>query len=125
MAFTDEITLTAKAGKGGDGVVRWLHLRGKELGGPSGGNGGRGGDVIIRGARELNILRRYRGASKFNAENGEAGSKNEMEGKNGVPTYINVPVGSRISIIDSEKPFDILEEGEEHPKQFLLFRTNK
>ena len=114
MAFTDEITLTAKAGKGGDGVVRWLHLRGKEHGGPSGGNGGRGADVIIRGVRDLNVLRRYRGASKFNAENGEAGAKNEMEGKNGQPTYIDVPVGSRVTIVNSDKTFDILEEGEEH-----------
>ncbi len=57
--FVDEIKIYAKAGNGGDGVVRWLHLRGKEFSGPSGGNGGNGGDVYVRAVRDLNILRNY------------------------------------------------------------------
>ena len=121
MAFVDEITLTARAGKGGDGVVRWLHLKGKEFGGPSGGNGGKGGDVIIRAVRDLNILMRYRGAPAFRAENGEDGFRNEMEGKNGAHQYIDVPVGSRITVDGIDKTFDILKEGEEH----VVFKGGK
>ena len=114
MSFVDEITLKARAGKGGDGVVRWLHLKGKEFGGPSGGNGGRGGDVIVRGVRDLNILARYKGRSTFEAENGDAGFKNDMEGKNGKNLYLDVPVGSRVEATDSGRVWDVLEEGEEH-----------
>ncbi|XKT74474.1 MAG: GTPase ObgE [Patescibacteria group bacterium UBA2163] len=114
MAFVDEITLKATAGKGGDGVVRWLRMRSKAFGGPAGGDGGRGGDVILRGVRDLNILSRYRGNPEFKAEDGGDGSKNELEGKNGVPVYIDVPVGSRIVETESGREWDIAVEGEEH-----------
>lgn len=113
MALVDEITLKARAGNGGDGVVRWLHLKGKEFGGPSGGNGGKGGDIILRGVRDLNILMRYRGAPTFRAEGGEHGAKNEMEGKNGSDTYIDVPIGSRVVETVSGNVWEILSEGEE------------
>ena len=52
MAFIDEMQLHGVAGRGGNGVVRWLHLKGKERGGPSGGDGGRGGDIVIEGVPE-------------------------------------------------------------------------
>lgn len=113
MAFVDEITLRAHAGKGGDGVVRWLHTKGKEFGGPSGGNGGKGGDVIIRGVRDLNILMRYRGKTVFRAERGEDGFRNEMEGKNGEHVYIDVPVGSRVTLKETGETWELLSEGEE------------
>ena len=54
--FIDELTFQAKAGNGGDGVVRWLREAGRPLGGPSGGNGGKGGDVYSRGVRDLGLL---------------------------------------------------------------------
>lgn len=113
MTFVDEITLRAKAGKGGDGVVRWLHLKGKEFGGPSGGDGGRGGDVILRAVRDLNILARYRGRPVFEAGRGEDGFRNEMEGKNGEHAYIDVPVGSRVVHQESGAVFELLTEGQE------------
>jgi GTP-binding protein len=112
--FVDEITVTARAGKGGDGVVRWLHLKGKEFGGPSGGNGGRGGDVIVRGVRDLAILAGYRGQSNFKAEDGHNGDKNDMSGKDGTPKVITIPVGSRVTRIGTPADWEVLEEGEEH-----------
>ena len=121
MSFVDEITVRAKAGKGGDGVVRWLHLKGKEFGGPSGGNGGKGGDVVLRGVRDLNILARYRGRSVFEAGRGEDGFRNEMEGKNGVPVFIDLPVGSRVVHKESGAVYEILEEGEE----IVVFKGGK
>lgn len=113
MSFVDEITLRAQAGKGGDGVVRWLHLKGKEFGGPSGGNGGKGGDVVVRGVRDLNILARYRGRPHFDAERGEDGFRNEMEGKNGKDEVIDLPVGSRIVNKETGASWEVLQEGEE------------
>lgn len=114
MAFVDEITVSARAGKGGDGVVRWLHLKGKEFGGPSGGDGGRGGDVIVRGVRDLAVLARYRGRPQFKAENGKDGAKKEMAGHAGTPVVIDVPIGSRIVNEETGDTWDVLEEGEEH-----------
>ena len=113
MAFIDEITLTAKAGKGGDGVVRWLHLKGKEKGGPSGGDGGKGGDVVLRAVHDLNVLYRYRGAPQFKAESGQEGMKKEMHGADGKSVVIDVPIGSKITIRETGQTFELLEEGEE------------
>ena len=112
MAFTDEITISAKAGKGGDGVVRWLHEKGKEFGGPSGGDGGAGGDVIFRAVQDLNILGRYRGRSVFKAEDGENGKSKNMTGKNGESVTIDVPVGSVVTNLDLGSSSELVKEGE-------------
>lgn len=110
MAFIDEIRITAKAGKGGDGVVRWLHEKGKEFGGPSGGNGGNGGNIIFRGVRDLQILGKYRGATTFVAKNGEHGGGKQMAGKNGDDTVIDVPVGAVVTRKSTQENFEILRE---------------
>ena len=73
MAFVDEAKIYAKSGKGGDGVVRWLRTKESARGGPSGGDGGKGGDVILIGVRDYAALAHYRYEKKFHAENGEAG----------------------------------------------------
>lgn len=112
MALVDEIKIRARAGKGGNGVVRWLHLKGKEFSGPAGGNGGRGGDVIFRAVRDVSALAQYRGRDMFRAENGEHGKSKDMTGKNGSSITIDVPVGSRITA-SSGASFELLHEGEE------------
>ena len=63
--FIDEMKIRARAGRGGDGVVRWRHERGREFAGPSGGDGGRGGNVYARAVRDLGILSRYRHKKDF------------------------------------------------------------
>lgn len=113
MAFVDELTVFAKAGKGGDGVVRWLRTKGNAFGGPSGGDGGRGGDVFVRGVRDLSVLARYRTSPQFKANDGDHGSRNEMTGKDADPIYIDVPVGSRIVKTETDEEWEVLEEGEE------------
>lgn len=113
MAFVDEITISAKAGKGGDGVVRFLHLKGKEKGGPAGGNGGAGGDVMLKAIRDMNVLFRYRGAPTFSAEDGQAGMSKDMEGKNGKPVVITVPVGSRVTVTETGQQYELTGEGDE------------
>lgn len=113
MALVDTITIRASAGRGGDGVVRWLHVKGKEKGGPSGGDGGRGGDVIFRAVRDLGILARYKGRSEFKAEHGEPGGSDSMHGANGAPVIIDVPVGSFITRKSSDEVIELLNDGEE------------
>src|SRR3989344_629271 len=113
MAFIDELNITAQAGKGGDGVVRWLHLKGKELGGPSGGNGGNGGSVYVRAVRDIGALARYRSTPEFFAEHGGEGMKNSMYGKNGEDLFIELPIGSIVTNRQTGKLFELLVEGEE------------
>lgn len=112
MAFVDSIQIRAKAGKGGDGVVRWLHEYAREFGGPSGGDGGKGGDIVFRAVRDLNILASYRGRSEFRAKNGDDGERKTMAGKDAPDTIIDVPIGSLVTRESDGAVFEFLEEGE-------------
>lgn len=112
MAFVDELTIYARAGKGGDGVVRWLHEKSKEFSGPSGGNGGRGGDVYIRAVGDLSLLQRYKSKKKFLAGDGAPGFRDSMHGKNGVDLYIDLPVGSVVRNLDTGEIFSLDERGQ-------------
>ncbi len=110
----DEITLYAKAGDGGDGVVRWASTYGKPKAGPAGGNGGRGGDVYLRGVKDILLLKRYaRGNKKFIAEDGEPGKANSAHGKNGEDIIIDLPLGSIIKIFSTGKTLELLDENKE------------
>ena len=113
MKFVDEITLKARAGDGGCGVVRWQSTRSKSLGGPSGGDGGRGGDVYVRGVRDVGILGKYRGNNYFEAGDGVDGGKNSLHGKDGEDIFISVPIGSLVTLAKSGEVVELLEEGEE------------
>ncbi len=94
--FIDEITIHAEAGKGGDGVVRWLHEKGKEYGGPAGGDGGKGGDVYAEAVSDIGILAKYRNIKEFKAERGEEGKNFSRSGADGKDVTILLPVGSLI-----------------------------
>lgn len=113
MALIDTMTIRVAAGRGGDGVVRWLHIKGKEKGGPMGGDGGRGGDVVFRVVRDLAILARYKGRSEFKAEHGEPGGNNDMHGANGANVVIDIPVGSFVTKKSTGETFEFLDDGEE------------
>ncbi|MBY0539741.1 GTPase ObgE [Patescibacteria group bacterium] len=112
MALVDQIHIRAEAGRGGNGVVRWLHEKSKEFGGPSGGDGGKGGDIIFRAVRDINVLGKYRGKNQFKAEAGEHGKSKNMAGKDGADTYLDVPVGSVITRVESGLSFELLKEGD-------------
>ena len=113
MALVDELTILARAGKGGDGVVRWLHLKGKEYSGPAGGNGGNGGDIYIRGVRDISLLGRYRGEKKFEAENGGDGESYNRDGKGGKDLIIDLPVGSIVHNTATGEVHELMAEGEQ------------
>lgn len=112
MAFVDELTIFAQAGKGGDGVVRWLHLKGKEYSGPAGGNGGDGGDVYIRAVRDANLLARYRGEKKFAAQNGNDGENRNKYGARGADLIVDLPVGSVVHNETTGEVHELLTEGQ-------------
>lgn len=112
MAFIDELHIRASAGRGGGGAVRWLHLKGKDKGGPAGGDGGRGGDIILEGVRDLAALAAYRYAKSFHAEDGGAGSGNDKHGKDGEPTVLRVPVGTVAYVPQTKETYEILSEGQ-------------
>jgi len=81
------------------------------MGGPAGGNGGRGGDVYVRAIRDLSVLSKYTGAKKFIAENGGAGLSKSMYGKASSDLYIDVPIGSIITDVSRERVYELFEEG--------------
>lgn len=112
MAFIDEVTFHVKAGKGGDGVQRWLHEKGKEFMGPAGGNGGKGGDVYVEAVRDIGILFTYRNTKLLEAGNGGNGDKKSMDGKTGEDLVIKLPIGSVVFNLDTEQRFELLKEGE-------------
>ena len=114
MALIDHMRISATAGRGGDGVVRWLHAKGKEFGGPSGGDGGMGGDVVFEGIRDIAALARYRYTKEFKAEDGAPGEGNNKHGKTGVDMIVYVPVGSVVTNTTTGDQFEILEHGEQY-----------
>ena len=96
MSFIDEITLHVKAGDGGNGIVSWLHEKGKEFMGPAGGDGGKGGDVYFRAVADISRLGAYRYGNLFAAGRGGDGMRKSRHGKNGEDLELEVPVGSLI-----------------------------
>jgi GTPase len=112
MAFIDEIEIVVKAGKGGDGVVRWLHTKEKELGGPCGGNGGRGGNVYAKAVRDVHLLSRYRAKKEHAAANGEHGQANNLYGANGKDLELLLPVGSLITNTKTQETVSLNQEGQ-------------
>jgi len=112
MKFIDEITLSVKAGDGGDGVVRWLQQRGHPRGGPAGGNGGKGADVYAQAVRDINVLSKYRGNNSFVGEDGGEGKKSSKHGKNGENLYIDLPIGSIVTNTTTGESFELLEDGQ-------------
>ncbi len=112
MAFVDEITLHLSAGDGGDGIVSWLHEKGKEFMGPAGGDGGKGGDVYLKAVRDLGRLYSYRFGNSFFAGRGGNGQRKSRAGKDGDDLVIELPVGSVITNRTMGRSYELLREGE-------------
>ena len=98
--IVDKVRITIKAGNGGNGAVSFHREKYVAAGGPDGGDGGRGGDVIFVASDEKRTLMDFRFKTKFSAQNGEQGRKNNMTGKDGADLIIEVPAGT--VIIDGE-----------------------
>lgn len=92
----DSVNIKIKSGKGGDGRVSFLREKYKPKGGPDGGDGGRGGDVILVADENYHTLRDFRSKPNLEAQNGEAGKMNNMFGKAGEDLVIKIPVGTLV-----------------------------
>ena len=111
--FVDRAKITIRSGKGGDGAVTFRREPFVPEGGPDGGDGGRGGDVIFQADRNLRTLMDFRYKIKYEAENGQNGMKRNRFGKAGQDLIIKIPMGT--VIIDEETGLvmkDLTEDGE-------------
>lgn len=108
--FIDEVTLNIKAGDGGDGIVAWRHEKGVDHAGPGGGDGGNGGDVFVRGTRDIGGLHKYNFEKDFSAEDGITGLNKGMKGANGRSLTLDVPIGSVLHNHTTGEEFDVLSE---------------
>ena len=110
--FTDVATIEIRAGKGGDGRLGFRHEKYRAMGGPDGGDGGRGGDVVFKVDHNTNTLSHYRTTRKMVAQDGEAGGGNRMHGANGEQVIIKVPQGTQVWQ-DEELIADLTEPDQE------------
>jgi GTP-binding protein len=113
MKFLDSAKIYIKAGNGGKGSVAFRREKFIEFGGPSGGNGGKGGDIYFEATRNLNTLIDFRYKQHFMAKNGHAGMGKSKSGEDGNDIVITVPVGTVVYNEDkSEVLFDLAEDGQ-------------
>ncbi|HKW75076.1 MAG TPA: GTPase ObgE, partial [Terriglobales bacterium] len=107
MMFIDEAVIRVKAGDGGNGCMAFRREKFVPRGGPSGGDGGRGGDVIMESSERHNTLIHFRFNPEYNAERGRHGEGSNCTGRDGENVVLKVPVGTIVYDKDSgEKMFD-------------------
>ncbi len=116
--FIDRAMITIKAGDGGNGITSFIHYKGKVSGGPDGGDGGKGGDVIFVADKSLNNLSDYYYKTKYVAENGESGGAKDCFGKSGKDLILRVPLGTVIK--DKETGGIIADMFSEGQKKIVL-----
>jgi GTP-binding protein len=94
--FIDEVEIQVRGGDGGDGCVSFHREKYRPLGGPDGGDGGRGGSVILRASDSVNTLVEYTRKTRFRAGRGGNGSGNNRHGADGKDLILDVPVGTQV-----------------------------
>ena len=113
MKFVDEVEIFTSSGHGGAGCVSFRREKYIPLGGPNGGNGGKGGDVIIKATRRLTTLLDLKYKKDYRAKNGDSGSGRDMHGKDAADIIINVPVGTVVKDAETgEIKEDLVEDGQ-------------
>lgn len=112
--FIDQAKIFVKSGNGGKGMVSFRHEKYVPKGGPDGGTGGKGGDVIFKANRHLNTLMDFRYKRIYKAQDGEGGMSSNKSGKNGKDIIIQVPTGTIIKNVDTEEVIaDLVHHGDE------------
>ncbi len=116
--FIDEAIITVKAGDGGDGAATFRREKSVQFGGPDGGDGGHGGDIIFRADNNVNTLVDFKYKRKYEAERGVSGAKKKMDGKRGESLVIKVPIGTQVR--DLETGHLLLDLQKNHEERVLL-----
>jgi len=113
--FVDEVKIKIVAGKGGDGCVSFRREKYIPKGGPDGGNGGNGGNVIFKAVDNAHTLMNYRSQKVFEAEDGVAGKNQNKTGRTGEHLILEVPVGTQIKDMNTDKVIaDLTEKNQEY-----------
>ena len=112
--FIDEARIKVISGKGGDGIVHFRREKYVPLGGPDGGDGGKGGDVILEVKKTLNTLAKFQRQKNFKAEDGKRGGGNNKTGRSGEELFIYIPPGTIIYEDDTDNVLaDMVAPGEQ------------
>lgn len=120
--FIDDVTLSVKAGDGGNGVVAFRREKYVPMGGPAGGNGGRGGDIIFIGEEGLTTLLDLRYTRIVKAKNGQNGMAKDCFGKDADDVYVKVPIGSVIYDLESKS---IIADIVRHKQEVVIAKGGK
>ena len=115
MKFLDQVKIYIKAGDGGSGSPSFRREKFIEFGGPDGGDGGKGGSIILKSERNLNTLIDFRYQQHFKAKRGGDGKGKNQTGRGGENLYLKVPIGTQVFEEDNKTLiFDFKEENEEY-----------
>ena len=120
--FIDEVKITIQSGKGGDGIVHFLREKYITRGGPDGGDGGRGGDIVFVVSSHLNTLYSFRKNKLYRAQNGSRGGTNNKTGKSGEDLEILLPPGT---IIFDDDTNEVIGDLVEKDQRLMVFKGGR
>lgn len=120
--FIDFTEIYIKAGNGGNGAVTFRREKYVPKGGPSGGNGGRGGDIVFEAHHNLSTLLDFRYNKRYMAGNGAAGASSRKDGKDGESIVVQVPVGT---ILKEAETGQVLADLDEHGKRVVVLQGGR
>ncbi len=110
--FVDNVEMTLKAGDGGNGIVNFRHEKFIEKGGPDGGDGGKGGDIVVLSSYNQDTLATYRYKKEMTAISGDGGSKRKRHGRNGQDLVLHVPVGTVVMDEEGKVLVDLVQDNQ-------------
>ena len=122
MKFIDEATIRVYAGDGGNGIASFRREKYEPMGGPNGGDGGRGGSIFIESDENINTLIDFRFVKNYRAKRGENGRSSECYGAKGEDLILRVPVGTVVTEVQSGQ---ILADFEEHGDRKIFAKGGK
>lgn len=112
MSFVDKVRVTVTAGAGGDGKLSFRHEKFVDKGGPDGGDGGKGGDIVFLASRNQNTLATFRYQKEVSADNGKPGDKRKKHGRSAKDLIVALPVGTMATNDAGEVVADLVEDGQ-------------
>ena len=110
--FVDKVSVTFRAGNGGNGIVSFRREKFRQFGGPDGGNGGNGGDIILQASRNQNTLATFRYKKLVKAQDGANGARSKKHGKSGQDVVVDVPVGTVVLDSKNKVLIDLAKDGQ-------------
>lgn len=123
--FLDEATIEVQAGNGGRGCVSWRREKYVPRGGPSGGDGGRGGDIVLLADENTDTLSHFASRKRFEAENGGFGSGSNKHGGDGEDLVLHVPPGTHIALVAEDGSREAIADLQHHGDQAVVARGGR